>query len=177
MAERLGDIADDAAQSFGGRATRRETIHLTLAFLGNVPEARLPELCAAAARVRGEPFSLTIDRLGFWPHNHLLWAGCPVPVAPLGELFDRLGQALGLAGFKGGETGQDGKKGRDFVPHITLVRRVPAATAPSETRPLPLVGALPWDCARFVLVRSTLSAAGSDYRIIGEFPLRDNAAH
>lgn len=165
MAERLGDIADDAAKSFGGRATRRETIHLTLAFLGNVPETRLPDLCAAAAGVRGEPFSLTIDGLGFWPHNHLLWAGCPAPVAPLGELFDRLRQALGQAGFKVGGAG------RDFVPHITLVRRVPATTAPSATRPLPPIGVAQWDCARFVLVRSTLSAAGSDYRIIGEFPL------
>jgi 2'-5' RNA ligase len=165
VAEHLGNIAGDAALSFGGRATRRETIHLTLAFLGNVPEARLPELCAAAAGVRAEPFCLSIDRLGFWPHNHLLWAGCPAPVAPLGKLFSRLRQALAQAGFKVGGAG------RDFAPHVTLVRRVPDAVAPSTTRLLPPMDALHWDCRRFVLVRSTLSAAGSDYQIIGEFPL------
>lgn len=165
VAARLGDIARDAALSFGGRATRRETIHLTLAFLGNVPEAHLSELSAAAAGVGGEPFTLNIDRLGFWPHNHLLWAGCPAPVGPLGELFSRLHLALAKAGFK------VGGKGRDFAPHVTLVRRVPDATAPSATRPLPPMGVLQWDCGRFVLVRSTLSASGSDYRIIGEFPL------
>ncbi|UCV24850.1 RNA 2',3'-cyclic phosphodiesterase [Ferribacterium limneticum] len=165
VAERLGDIAHDSAQSFGGRATRRETIHLTLAFLGNVPEARLPDLSIAAASVGGEPFAINVDQLGFWSHNHLLWAGCRLPSPALDALSSQLRKALARAGFRvGGE-------GRDFVPHITLVRRVPEATAPSERRPLPSIESFPWRNERFVLVRSTLSALGSSYQIIDEFPL------
>ncbi len=165
VAERLGDIARDAAHSFGGRATRRDTIHLTLAFLGNVPETHLPELSMAAASVRVAPFAINVDQLGFWSHNHLLWAGCQAPSAPLDALFRQLRQALARAGFRvGGE-------GRDFFLHITLVRRVPEAGAPSESRPLPLMEPLPWRNERFVLVRSTLSELGSSYRIIDEFPL------
>lgn len=165
VAERLGDIAHDSAQSFGGRATRRDTIHLTLAFLGNVAEARLPELSIAAASVNVEPFAINIDQLGFWSHNHLLWAGCQAPSAPLDALSSQLRKDLARAGFRiGGE-------GRDFVPHITLVRRVPEATAPSERRPLPSIEPFTWRNERFVLVRSTLSALGSSYQIIDEFPL------
>lgn len=165
VAERLGDIAHNSALSFGGRATRRDTIHLTLAFLGNVPEARLPDLSIAAAKVGGEPFAINVDQLGFWSHNHLLWAGCQAPSAPLEVLSRQLRQALARAGFRvGGE-------GRDFVPHITLVRRVPEATAPSERRPLPSIESFAWRNERFVLVRSTLSALGSSYQIIDEFPL------
>ena len=165
VADRLGDIARDAAQSFGGRATRRDTIHLTLAFLGNVPESRLPELSMAAATVGAEPFAINVDQLGFWSHNHLLWAGCQAPSAPLEVLSSQLRQALARAGFRvGGE-------GRNFVPHVTLVRRVPEASAPSERCPLPLIEPLTWRNERFVLVRSTLTALGSSYRIIDEFPL------
>lgn len=166
VAEQLGNIAHDAAQSFGGRATRRDTIHLTLAFLGNVPEARLPDLSAAAREVGGEPFAMAIDHLGFWSHNHLLWAGCSQPVAGLDALAGRLRLALARAGFRvGGE-------GRDFVPHVTLVRHVPEAGAPSANRTLPPMAPLHWLCQRFVLVGSTLSASGSTYRVIDEFPLR-----
>lgn len=165
VAERLGDIAAAAAQSFGGRATRRDTIHLTLAFLGNVAEARLPELSIAVASVGVEPFAINVDQLGFWSHNHLLWAGCQAPSAPLNLLSSQLRQALARAGFKvGGE-------GRDFAPHVTLVRRVPDATAPSERRPLPSIEPFTWRNDGFVLVRSTLSAQGSSYKIIDEFPL------
>jgi 2'-5' RNA ligase len=165
VADRLGDIARDAALSFGGRATRRDTIHLTLAFLGNVPEVRLPELSAVAATVSVEPFTISLDQLGFWSHNHLLWAGCRTPVVPLGELFGRLRQTLVQAGFRvGGE-------GRDFAPHVTLVRRVPEASAPSANRPLPSITPLHWRNERFVLVRSTLSALGPVYQVIEEFPL------
>jgi 2'-5' RNA ligase len=166
VADALATIARDAAVSFGGRATRRDTIHLTLAFLGNVPEVRLPELSAAARQVRAEPFGIHIDRLGFWSHNHLLWAGCRRPVASLGELSGQLRLALARAGFRvGGE-------GRDFIPHVTLVRHVPEAGAPSENRPLPPIAALPWHCGNFVLVRSTLAASGPTYRVIDAFPLR-----
>ena len=161
----LGDIAQEAARSFGGRATRIDTIHLTLAFLGNVAEARLPELSMAAASVRVAPFAININQLGFWLHNHLLWAGCQAPSAPLNLLYSQLCKALAQAGFRvGGE-------GRDFAPHVTLVRRVAEASAPSERHPLPSIEGFAWRNERFVLVRSTLSAQGSSYQIIDEFPL------
>lgn len=164
LADQLGQIALDAATRFGGRATRPDSIHLTLAFLGNVPEASLPELQAAAASVAAEIFTLNLDRLDFWRHNHLLWAGASAVPAPLGGLVAALRETLELAGFK------TGRAGSSFVPHVSLVRRVPEGAVSSADCPQALAP-LSWPCSRFVLVRSQLLASGSLYRTIGEFPL------
>lgn len=166
VADRLAVIADDAAARFGGRASRRATIHLTLAFLGEVPESRLAELAEIAASVQGAAFDLSLDRLGYWQHNHLLWAGGEMPEA-LAELQAALSQALAGNGFK-----VDGE-GRRFVPHVTLVRKVPPACplAAGQEMPLP---ALSWSCQKFFLVRSRLSSSGSEYLILRDFLLSDS---
>ena len=163
VADPLADIAREAAGRFGGRATRRETIHLTLAFLGDVAESRLAELGAAAAEVRAAPFDFSLDRLGFWRHNHLLWAGCDQPPAALDDLQASLGKALARAGFK-----VDGQ-GRSFSPHVTLVRHIPLGVEPGQLGTLLPPDGLSWPCEHFVLVRSALSSAGPAYRILREF--------
>lgn len=166
VADRLAVIADDAAARLGGRATRRATIHLTLAFLGEVPESRLAELAEIAAGVQGAAFDLCLDRLGYWQHNHLLWAGGEMPAA-LAELQAALSQALASQGFK-----VDGE-GRRFVPHVTLVRKLPPACPLAAGQEMPLSG-LSWTCQKFFLVRSRLSSSGSDYLILRDFLLSDS---
>ncbi|MBS1139711.1 MAG: 2,5 ligase [Proteobacteria bacterium] len=165
MADRLAEIAGNAAASFGGRATRRNTIHLTLAFLGEVPESRLPELCVVADGIKAPSFSMVLDRLGYWHHNRLLWAGSQGPVTTLGELVRQLRNALANSGFL-----VDAEK-KGFVPHVTLVRKIPASTEPRENQPFPSFESLTWRADRFVLVRSRLSSSGSEYLILREFSL------
>lgn len=159
-AERLGGIARATAAAHGGRATRAETIHLTLAFVGDMPETQLPALIDAAAVVRGQPFDLSLDRLGFWTHNRLCWAGASAPPAALAELAGGLRAALRAAGFP-----VERERGA-FVPHVTLVRKVVSAV-PAQ----PLEPAIAWHCAAFVLVRSRLSARGAAYEELRQFPL------
>lgn len=163
VADRLAAIAAEAAARLGGRATRRDTIHLTLAFLGDVPESRLAELGDVAASVRGAAFDLSLDHLCFWQHNHLLWAGGETPAA-LNALHGALRKALADNGFK-----VDGE-GRGFAPHVTLVRKLPPSCglAAGQTAALPT---LAWSCQRFFLVRSRLSSSGSDYLILRDFSL------
>ena len=157
LAARLAAIARERAGH--GRPTRPETVHLTLAFLGDVPESRLPDLVAAAGRVRAAPCSLEIDRLGYWRHNRLLWAGCSAPPA-LAELVAGLLSELQAAGFAVPDAG------RPFVPHLTLVRK--QALPPAD---LALPETLHWDYRDFVLVRSRLSTVGPDYERLAGFPL------
>lgn len=165
LAGQLGAVARQAALELGGRATRPETIHLTLAFLGDVAEARLPELCRAAAAIRGKTFGLGIDCLACWPHKHLLWAGCSVPPPALRQLHSSLGEGLAGLGLRPDDSRHT------FTPHLSLVRRLPEALALSERSwPLPICR-LDWPCQRFVLVRSRLSSVGPDYQILAEFPL------
>jgi 2'-5' RNA ligase len=159
VARQLAGIAADYSQAAGGRPTRRETIHLTLAFLGDIPVERLPELQRLAGEVHAAAFDLTLDRFGIWQHNRLFWAGCASPPALL-DLADTLSKRLLEAGF----AAADGK--RPFAPHVTLVRKLARLDVA-----LPAVQALTFHCSAFVLVRSRLSAAGSDYEVLARFPL------
>ena len=160
VARQLSAVADSFAKSAGGRATRQETVHLTLAFIGDVPLDRLPDLERAARGVRTEAFDLTLDQFGLWRHNRIFWAGCSIVSPVLVELAGELGAVLQAAGFDVADAG------RNFTPHVTLVRKVKALNVP-----LPPGQTLPWPRPKFVLVRSTLSTAGSSYQSLAEFPL------
>ena len=165
LASALADFAIAAAKRYGGRSSRPDTIHLTLAFLGEVPEAALPTLCALAAEIKAPPFELVVDRLGFWPHNKLLWAGCSTIPAPLQDMVLTLQKSLIAAGFTPDRTD------RPFTPHLTLLRKVPVISQPGSDEPLPEISPLPWHCSRWVLVRSHSNAQGANYQAIVEFLL------
>jgi 2'-5' RNA ligase len=125
LASELVGLATVAAERYGGRSSRPDTIHLTLAFLGEVPESALPTLCALAASIKAPPFELVIDRLGFWPHNHLLWAGCSTTPVPLQDMVLALQKSLIAAGFN------PDRADRPFTPHLTLLRKVPVISSPA----------------------------------------------
>lgn len=165
LADDLAGQAGQLAQTCGGKPTRADTVHLTLAFVGDVAASRLPELAAAAQGVAVAPFALPLDRLGYWPHNRIVWAGCSAPPAALGELARKLRERAMAAGFAvdRGEAG--------FFPHLTLLRKARQAP-PSGALLAPCV----WQCQGFVLVRSQLAASGSRYRFIQSYPFPENPA-
>lgn len=162
LAAALADLAATAAQRFGGRPTRRETLHLTLAFLGDVAAAELDGLLVAARRVQTDPFLLTVDRLGCWAHNRLLWAGCR-PSPGLERLHRALRAELAAAGHA--------RRSGAFTPHLTLLRKLPDTVDPPALAGVFPEALPPWSCTSFRLVASRLSAAGSDYTCLAEFPL------
>ncbi len=143
----------------GGRLSRRETLHLTLAFLGDTPLARLPELESLAGAVRLPPFTFTLARYGWWKHNRIAWAMPEEPSVPLAVLAAALGE-----GLRERSVPFDAKP---FVPHVTLVRR--AERAPGALA-LPAVR---WAAREFVLVRSRLDGAGAAYETLGRWPLAE----
>lgn len=154
-AQALAAAGREAYLACGGRPMRRDSLHLTLAFLGEQPEARIAEARAVADAVAAEPFTLTIDRLGYWRHNRILWAGGDCP--PLVALADALGACLRAAGFVLDE--------RPFAAHATLLRNARCPAVPALATPIA------WPVTEFVLVESRLSAEGADYRAIGRWPL------
>lgn len=156
----LAEIARVEATLSGGRPTRQVTIHLTLAFLGDIPETRLPALIAAAQTVRAAPFALELDHLGYWRHNRIRWAGCTNPPPELGDLVDRLREALNAADFA------VDRSHADFVPHITLLRKCIRPTAGQTIEP-----PLHWPADEFVLVRSRLDDEGANYERLSGFGL------
>lgn len=157
IAAQLFDAASQLAKGCGGRAMRRDSLHLTLHFLGDVAESELPWICRAAETVRAQEFSFVLDTLGYWRHNRIVWAGCSEPVPPLAELA----VALIVALRDGGQP--DGRS--TFTPHLTLLRK---AAQPSL---LEMAKPLPWAVREFVLVESVVTGIGPRYVILGRWPL------
>jgi 2'-5' RNA ligase len=144
-----------AQRACGGRVTRADTIHLTLAFLGEVEESLLPDLKSIA--LKGEPHALAIEQSRYWQHNRIVWVGPREIPAPLQSLSGLLSKELAEKRFK--------TEKRPFAAHITLIRK---ARDPGELPPLPAVD---WPVTEFVLVRSQLSAAGPAYEVLQRYPL------
>jgi 2'-5' RNA ligase len=100
---------------------RPENIHISLKFLGDVDEAREPELRAALKRAAGtraaaRPLTLQIEGFGVFPdfrRPHVLWAGV-APDPGLELLQHEVEQAFAPLGFP--------TEARAFRPHVTLAR-------------------------------------------------------
>ncbi len=141
----------------GGRCLQRDSLHLTLAFLGDLPAERAAAAEAAAADLAGEAFPLRLDRLGYWRHNRILWAGCDLP-PPLAALAAELAARLGAAGFT--------LEARPFAAHVSLLRNARCQTPPALDAPID------WPVGGFVLVESQLSRSGARYQVRRRWPLR-----
>jgi 2'-5' RNA ligase len=136
-------------------------VHLTLQFLGAVPEERLEAVRAAVreAAAASRPLRLAVHGAGGFPSSRrprVVWAGVEDDAGGLAALAAGLGRALAPLGFPA--------EGRPFSPHLTLGRsRDPrgarglggAITAASALEPVP------WRATEVVLFRSTLGPGGA----------------
>lgn len=147
--------AREARRATGGRATRAGTIHLTLAFLGNVEAGRLDEL--RALELRGRRHALPIEQARYWPRNRIVWAGPEELPSALGRLAKDLKEILEKRGFR--------TEMRDFAAHVTLIRN---ARAPQALPPLPR---LHWPVEEVVLVESRPADAGRAYEVLQRYAL------
>lgn len=153
--------AETAQPRSGGRVTRASTLHLTLAFLGDLPSDRVASLIDCARRVHCAPFDLRLDEGRWWEHNRIVWAGPQALSASLRDLAAQLDLRLKEAGYR--------TEKRDFRAHVTLVRR--ASFAASGAEALPPFSPVEWRADEFVLVRSVLSPQGPAYSTLARFPL------
>lgn len=153
-ARALAEWAHDAQHKTGGKTTPEEKIHLTLAFLG---EADPNKAITAAKRVSAKAHELPIEQARYWRENNIVWAGPRETPPALKALFDGLSMELFREEFI--------LERRPFAAHITLIRKARAAKS------LPPLPAMDWPINEFVLVRSSLSSAGSTYDVLEQFPL------
>ncbi|MGC2520161.1 MAG: RNA 2',3'-cyclic phosphodiesterase [Burkholderiales bacterium] len=136
----------------GGRQGRPENVHITLAFLGNVDDARVAEVERAADAVAPRAFSLILDQPGYWKRNRIAWAGASVVPPELEALVADLRAALANA-----RVAFDPKA---FVSHVTLLRDA------SEPRAMPALPPIEWKPDSFALVRSEALPRGSRYEVL-----------
>ena len=140
------------AQGVDGNYTRRENLHLTLAFIGEYGNP--DDVLDAMEQAAFSPFSLRLEGVG--SYRELFWAGVSSN-EKLAGYVKRLRRALSDEGIP-----FDRKR---FSPHITLIRKascrggkgLPAANAPSgEMR-----------VERISLMRSDRGKKGMIYTEIG----------
>jgi RNA 2',3'-cyclic 3'-phosphodiesterase len=154
-AHALARWTHEVAHDSGGAPTPSDSIHLTLAFLG---EADPGKAYNAAQRVQGARHALPIDQAQYWKHNKIVWVGPQATPASLAALVNQLHGSLREHGFV--------LEDRPFAAHVTLLRK---AKPPKSLPPLPSVE---WPVHEMLLVRSRTSPKGSTYEPVERFPLR-----
>lgn len=175
----LDDAALDAAWAAGRALTqagsvpersvrwvKRSAFHLTLRFLGEIEEDRVPEIVEALGELEGSGrFELSLNRIGCFGGRRprVIWVG----VAP-GQGLDRLSALRGELDLALGAAGI-GNEQEAFRPHLTLgrVRRQASRTDRAQIREsVDRAEALDIDAVveRVALVHSTLLTDGPRYR-------------
>ncbi len=153
---------------------RTQQMHLTLKFLGDVPDTETPDICrvvAEAAR-RIEPFEITFRGVGAFPtaeHPRTLWIGiedgaeelCVLQAAIEGALKEKLGFP---------------KEARRFQPHLTIgrVKHVPPGSEGELTELLKQHQHFDADLSvidEVVVFASFLRRTGPDHEAIGRAEL------
>ena len=131
-AHRLGDQAAGIVACAGARCLPARDLHLTLAFIGELPgDALSPlgqqiagQLRAAGVRLPGPHDSVAFDQVGSFRGANVAWLGLSQPPPWLAPLAQAVRDALDAAGVS-----YDRKP---FVPHLTVARGVRVDTEPIE---------------------------------------------
>ena len=155
--ERLAHATRKATRASGGRPVPVSNLHSTLAFLGAVPEARLPIVATAAAEVRQSAFRLVFDRLEHWSKPAVLCATCSHATLAAPSLASELWKLLARQGFA-----PDSKPHR---PHVTVARKVVKPHALGDVHPVE------WVIDEFALVESVTAPEGARYTVLQRWPL------
>ena len=145
-----------------------ENFHLTLRFIGDVPEAMIEPIALGLQHaVAGcEPIPVALDRAGAFPRLDrpaVLVLAAPVPGA-LSEVVERLDASLRSLGL--------GARDRPFRLHLTLGRvKDRGHPGPPAVRPCPEPEIVSWLADRVVLFRSFTDPSGPRYVVLHEAKL------
>ncbi len=146
----LADLVTDCQAQVQGRPVAPDKLHITLAFLGELPRTAAATVSACVDDLRVLDTQLCLDRLGYWPRNGIVWAGSRAVDATLASFAADLRGRLARLGFRVDR--------RQFSPHVTLLRRV-------RQRPRLPSPSIDWPVRGVVLVRSQLEPTGSRYEV------------
>lgn len=151
----------------GARWVPRDNLHVTLSFLGNVADERVPEISAAIGEAAAGlvDFTTHLEGIGAFPSERrarVVWAGLADPAGGIATVAEAVISAMEGCGFA--------REKRPFAAHATLARlKVP--------RPLPPLAPVdldptPFPVDRITLFRSHLGRPAPRYEALATFPFR-----
>jgi 2'-5' RNA ligase len=145
-------------------------LHLTLKFIGEWPEQKLPQLAEALRSIPPRaPIVAEVKGLGWYPNAHhprVFWVGVQAGDALL-NLVQDVEEALAPLGVA--------KEDRNFSAHLTLARikePVPLQALRTCIAQLESLEFGSFTPDRFYLYRSQPGSAGSIYTKLSEFPFQ-----
>jgi 2'-5' RNA ligase len=166
--ERLAAVQEKIRETTtSARWVAPESIHVTLKFIGEMPEKRREDIDEALRGLTWKHIRVSVRGVGFFPGTRsprVLWAG--LDAASIEGLAEEIDSRLERAGFD--------RERRKFRAHLTLARAknnqlekvMVAAAAPFEDEEF---GTFTVD--RIFLFESTLNAGGSVYTKLQEYRL------
>ena len=160
----LAEATRDVVTASAGRPMPSDNFHVTLAFLGSVPETRLTDVMAVgtvvATEIAPRAIQVSFTTLEYWKKPQVLCVTAPEGSAAHSSagavLADSLKSKLTAAGFT--------PDLKPFRAHVTLARKVAHPTRTAA--PLSLV----WNFTEFALVDSQTESSGPVYAVLRTFP-------
>lgn len=151
---------------------KKEKLHLTLKFLGEIEENQLSELIAAVEKTSEKivSFSLRLENTGVFPNAKkakVLWIDLKDEKGNLIELNKILEEECEKHGFK--------RESRNFKPHLTIARlREPEKSLKLVEKYLhKKFEPVEFEVSEIVIFQSVLQSTGSIYTKIGNAKLMD----
>lgn len=176
IAQFVDEVSGLAPQA---RWVSSESLHVTLKFIGEKPDAMVDDIQSALQSISGAPCRVSFRGCGFFPtakSARVFWVGIEAD-SGLATLAKRVENTLAKLGIP--------EEKREFSPHLTLARAAGGSGAPAwrkGDRPNRQFAALQsrraappefgtMTAGEFFLYRSQLSPKGSRYTKIARFPL------
>ena len=166
MREEIGRLQSRIATA-GLRLVKPELVHVTIKFLGDVPEEDVGPVTEALGRVTFAPFSVQVLGMGAFPGRavRVVWLGLE---GDFRELYQKVEQALKPLGFA--------PEVRGFSPHVTLGRVARPGAEMNRLLCARIANFAGLDLGRFTvdrfyLKKSTLTPGGPIYEDLAKFPL------
>jgi len=171
LRRRFASVQEDlSAAPLPVRWVRSDGIHLTLKFLGEAPESRLPEIATVLRGAAGgiAPFSLAAEGAAAFPVQgapRLIWVEVHGDVAAARQLASAIDAATARIGFA--------PEAREFRPHLTLGRVKGAARGDWRSILERAAGraAGGFEVSEYVLFESRLGPHGASYAPIERYAL------
>jgi 2'-5' RNA ligase len=148
-----------------------ESIHITLKFLGETEENRLPEIISAIERleIKKSGLEAEVKGIGFFPDKkrpRIIWAGLEENSPFLAKAVSILDSAMSTLGFE--------SENRRFSPHLTIGRfrsNRGLAMLIDETEKMKSSSFGSFPIIEFNLYSSTLKPSGAEYKVLRSFKL------
>ncbi len=145
-------------------------IHLTLKFLGDVPQAKLPQIIEAVRRISGScsPFEVEVSGTGCFPSPrkpNVLWIGLAKLPQSLITLQQSLEDELEREGFA--------RESKPFKPHLTIgrIRQPRNAALLAEELLKPGFASESFAVHEVIVMHSDLMPRGAIYIPLATIPL------